>query len=143
MQLRKADLMAKDNITKTRKKLTKLIRKFNKEQVEYVAVGKHADNTDIVMVIDSWGADSLRHILTIRPGGIYSTDKSTFKINDNLLEFMTNSYELVKKLNDTEIHSANVQDLDANDIPTIKNPFGINDSITQQGIQGFKPRVEL
>ena len=134
--------MAKDDITKTRKKLTKLIRKFNKEQVEYVAVGKHADNTDIVMIIDSWGADSLRHILTIRSGGIYSTDRSTFKINDNLLEFMTNSYELVKKLNDTEIHSANVPDLDANDIPTIKNPFGNIDSITQ-GIQGFKPKVEL
>lgn len=123
--------MAKDDITKTRKKLTKLIRKFNKEQVEYVAVGKHADNTDIVMIIDSWGADSLRHILTIRPGGIYSTDRSTFKINDNLLEFMTNSYELVKKLNDTEIHSANIRGLDANDIPTIKNPFGNNDSIAQ------------
>ena len=90
--------MAKDDIAKTRKKLTKLIRKFNKEQVEYVAVGKHADNTDIVMIIDSWGADSLRHILTIRPGGIYSTGKDTFKINDNLLEFMTNSYELVKKI---------------------------------------------
>ena len=134
--------MAKDDITKTRKKLTKLIRKFNKEQVEYVAVGKHADNTDIVMIIDSWGADSLRHILTIRPGGIYSTDRSTFKINDNLLEFMTNSYELVKKLNDTEIHSANIRGLDANDIPTIKNPFGNNDSIAQ-GVQGFKPRVEL
>lgn len=134
--------MAKDDITKTRKKLTKLIRKFNKEQVEYVAVGKHADNTDIVMIIDSWGADSLRHILTIRPGGIYSTDRSTFKINDNLLEFMTNSYELVKKLNDTEIHSANIRGLDANDIPTIKNPFENNDSIAQ-GVQGFKPRVEL
>lgn len=123
--------MAKDDITKTRKKLTKLIRKFNKEQIEYVAVGKHADNTDIVMIIDSWGADSLRHILTIRPGGIYSTDRSTFKINDNLLEFMTNSYELVKKLNDTEIHSANIRGVDANDIPTIKNPFGNNDSIAQ------------
>ena len=122
--------MAKDDIAKTRKKLTKLIRKFNKEQVEYVAVGKHADNTDIVMIIDSWGADSLRHILTIRPGGI-STGKDTFKINDNLLEFMTNSYELVKKLNDTEIHSANVPNLDANDITTIKNPFENNDSITQ------------
>lgn len=134
--------MAKDDITKTRKKLTKLIRKFNKEQVEYVAVGKHADNTDIVMIIDSWGADSLRHILTIRPGGIYSTDRSTFKINDNLLEFMTNSYELVKKLNDTEIHSANIRGLDANDIPTIKNPFENNDSIAQ-GVQGFKPKVEL
>lgn len=134
--------MAKDDITKTRKKLTKLIRKFNKEQVEYVAVGKHADNTDIVMIIDSWGADSLRHILTIRPGGIYSTDRSTFKINDNLLEFMTNSYELVKKLNDTEIHSDNIRGLDANDIPTIKNPFGNNNSIAQ-GIQGFKPKVEL
>lgn len=134
--------MAKDDITKTRKKLTKLIRKFNKEQVEYVAVGKHADNTDIVMIIDSWGADSLRHILTIRSGGIYSTDRSTFKINDNLLEFMTNSYELVKKLNDTEIHSANIRGLDANDIPTIKNPFGNNDSIAQ-GVQGFKPKVEL
>lgn len=134
--------MAKDDITKTRKKLTKLIRKFNKEQVEYVAVGKHADNTDIVMIIDSWGADSLRHILTIRPGGIYSTDRSTFKINDNLLEFMTNSYELVKKLNDTEIYSANIRGLDANDIPTIKNPFGNNDSIAQ-GVQGFKPKVEL
>lgn len=134
--------MAKDDITKTRKKLTKLIRKFNKEQVEYVAVGKHADNTDIVMIIDSWGADSLRHILTIRHGGIYSTDRSTFKINDNLLEFMTNSYELVKKLNDTEIHSANIRGLDANDIPTIKNPFENNDSIAQ-GVQGFKPRVEL
>ena len=134
--------MAKDDITKTRKKLTKLIRKFNKEQVEYVAVGKHADNTDIVMIIDSWGADSLRHILTIRPGGIYSTDRSTFKINDNLLEFMTNSYELVKKLNDTEIHSADIRGLDANDIPTIKNPFGNNDSIAQ-GVQGFKPKVEL
>ena len=134
--------MAKDDITKTRKKLTKLIRKFNKEQVEYVAVGKHADNTDIVMIIDSWGADSLRHILTIRPGGIYSTDRSTFKINDNLLVFMTNAYELVKKLDDIEIHSANVLDLDANDIPTIKNPFGNIDSITQ-GIQGFKPKVEL
>lgn len=134
--------MAKDDITKTRKKLTKLIRKFNKEQVEYVAVGKHADNTDIVMIIDSWGADSLRHILTIRPGGIYSTDRSTFKINDNLLEFMTNSYELVKKLNDTEIHSANIRGLDANDIPTIKNPFGNNDSIAQ-GVQGVKPKVEL
>ena len=134
--------MAKDDITKTRKKLTKLIRKFNKKQVEYVAVGKHADNTDIVMIIDSWGADSLRHILTIRPGGIYSTDRSTFKINDNLLEFMTNSYELVKKLNDTEIHSANIRGLDANDIPTIKNPFGNNDSIAQ-GVQGFKPKVEL
>ncbi|MFR0511606.1 hypothetical protein ACLUXW_00675 [Limosilactobacillus reuteri subsp. suis] len=134
--------MAKDDITKTRKKLTKLIRKFNKEQVEYVAVGKHADNTDIVMIIDSWGADSLRHILTIRPGGIYSTDRSIFKINDNLLEFMTNSYELVKKLNDTEIHSANIRGLDANDIPTIKNPFGNNDSIAQ-GVQGFKPKVEL
>ena len=134
--------MAKDDITKTRKKLTKLIRKFNKEQVEYVAVGKHADNTDIVMIIDSWGADSLRHILTIRPGGIYSTDRSTFKINDNLLEFMTNSYELVKKLNDTEIHSSNIRGLDANDIPTIKNPFGNNDSIAQ-GVQGVKPKVEL
>ncbi|MCD7123283.1 hypothetical protein [Limosilactobacillus caviae] len=134
--------MAKDDITKTRKKLTKLIRKFNKEQVEYVAVGKHADNTDIVMIIDSWGADSLRHILTIRPGGIYSTDRSTFKINNNLLEFMTNSYELVKKLNDTEIHSDNIRGLDANDIPTIKNPFGNNDSIAQ-GVQGFKPKVEL
>lgn len=134
--------MSKDNITKTRKKLTKLIRKFNKGQVEYVAVGKHADNTDIVMIIDSWGADSLRHILTIRPGGIYSTDKSTVKINDNLLEFMTNSYELVKKLNDTEIHSANIRGLDANDIPTIEKPFGNIDSIAQ-GIQGFKPKVEL
>lgn len=134
--------MAKDDITKTRKKLTKLIRKFNKEQVEYVAVGKHADNTDIVMIIDSWGADSLRHILTIRPGGIYSTDRSTFKINNNLLEFMTNSYELVKKLNDTEIHSDNIRGLDANDIPTIKNPFGNNDSIAQ-GVQGFRPKVEL
>ena len=134
--------MAKDDITKTRKKLTKLIRKFNKEQIEYVAVGKHADNTDIVMIIDSWGADSLRHILTIRPGGIYSTDRSTFKINDNLLEFMTNSYELVKKLNDTEIHSANIRGVDANDIPTIKNAFGNNDSIAQ-GVQGFKPKVEL
>lgn len=134
--------MAKDDITKTRKKLTKLIRKFNKEQVEYVAVGKHADNTDIVMIIDSWGADSLRHILTIRPGGIYSTDRSTFKINDNLLEFMTNSYELVKKLNDIEIHSANIRGLDANDIPTIEKPFGNIDSITQ-GIQGFKPKIEL
>lgn len=134
--------MAKDDIAKIRKKLTKLIRKFNKEQVEYAAVGKHADNTDIVMIIDSWGADSLRHILTIRPGGIYSTDRSTFKINDNLLEFMTNSYELVKKLNDTEIHSANIRGLDANDIPTIKNPFGNNDSIAQ-GVQGFKPKVEL
>lgn len=129
--------MTKDSITKTRKKLTKLIRKFNKGQVEYVAVGKHADNTDIVMIIDSWGADSLRHILTIRPGGIYSTDKSPFKINDNLLEFMTNSYELVKKLNDTEIRG-----LDANDIPTIEKPFGNIDSIAQ-GIQGFKPKVEL
>ena len=134
--------MAKDDIAKIRKKLTKLIRKFNKEQVEYAAVGKHADNTDIVMIIDSWGADSLRHILTIRPGGIYSTDRSTFKINDNLLEFMTNSYELVKKLNDTEIYSANIRGLDANDIPTIKNPFGNNDSIAQ-GVQGFKPKVEL
>lgn len=134
--------MTKDNITKTRKKLTKLIRKFNKGQVEYVAVGKHADNTDIVMIIDSWDADSLRHILTIRPGGIYSTDKSTFKINDNLLEFMTNSYELVKKLNDTEIQSANIRGLDANDIPTIEKPFGNIDSIAQ-GIQGFKPKVEL
>ena len=94
------------------------------------------------MIIDSWGADSLRHILTIRPGGIYSTDRSTFKINDNLLEFMTNSYELVKKLNDTEIHSDNIRGLDANDIPTIKNPFGNNNSIAQ-GIQGFKPKVEL
>ena len=37
----------------------------------------------------------------------------------------------LKKLNDTEIHSANVSNLDANDIPTIKNPFGNNDSITQ------------
>lgn len=134
--------MAKDDIAKTRKKLTKLIRKFNKEQVEYVAVGKHANNTDIVMIIDSWGADSLRHILTIRPGGIYSTDRSTFKINDNLLEFMTNSYELVKKLNDIEIHSANIRGLDANDIPTIEKPFGNIDSITQ-GIQGFKPKIEL
>ena len=134
--------MAKDDIAKTRKKLTKLIRKFNKEQVEYVAVGKHADNTDIVMIIDSWGADSLRHILTIRPGGIYSTDRSTFKINDNLLEFMTNSYELVKKINDIEIHSANIRGLDANDIPTIEKPFGNIDSITQ-GIQGFNPKIEL
>ena len=123
--------MAENKINKLRKKLTKLIRKFNKEQVEYVAVGKHAGNTDIVMIIDSWGVDSLRHILTIRPGGIYSTGKDTFKINDNLLEFMTNSYELVKKLNDTEIHSANIRGLDANDIPTIKNPFGNNDSIAQ------------
>lgn len=134
--------MAENKINKLRKKLTKLIRKFNKEQVEYVAVGKHADNTDIVMIIDSWGADSLRHILTIRPGGIYSTDRSTFKINDNLLEFMTNSYELVKKLNDIEIHSANIRGLDANDIPTIEKPFGNIDSITQ-GIQGFKPKIEL
>ena len=55
---------------------------------------------------------------------------------------MTNSYELVKKLNDTEIHSANIRGLDANDIPTIKNPFENNDSIAQ-GVQGFKPRVEL
>ena len=46
--------MAKDDIAKIRKKLTKLIRKFNKEQVEYAAVGKHADNTDIVMIIGSW-----------------------------------------------------------------------------------------
>lgn len=134
--------MAKDDIAKIRKKLTKLIRKFNKEQVEYAAVGKHADNTDIVMIIGSWGADSLRHILTIRPGGIYSTGKDTFRINDNLLVFMTNAYELVKKLDDIEIHSANAPDLDANDIPTIKNPFGNIDSITQ-GIQGFKPKVEL
>ena len=134
--------MAKDDIAKIRKKLTKLIRKFNKQQVEYAAVGKHADNTDIVMIIGSWGADSLRHILTIRPGGIYSTGKDTFKINDNLLVFMTNAYELVKKLDDIEIHSANVPDLDANDIPTIKNPFGNIDSIAQ-GIQGFKPKVEL
>lgn len=37
----------------------------------------------------------------------------------------------LKKLNDTEIHSANVSNLDANDIPTIKNPFENNDSITQ------------
>ena len=134
--------MAENKINKLRKKLKKTIKKFNESQCKYVAVGKHADNTDIVMIIDSWGADSLRHILTIRPGGIYSTDRSTFKINDNLLEFMTNSYELVKKLNDTEIHSANVPDLDANYIPTIKNPFGNIDSITQ-GIQGFKPKVEL
>ena len=134
--------MAKDDIAKIRKKLTKLIRKFNKEQVEYAAVGKHADNTDIVMIIGSWGADSLRHILTIRPGGIYSTGKDTFRINDNLLVFMTNAYELVKKLDDIEIHSANAPDLDANDIPTIKNPFGNIDSITQ-GIQGFKPKAEL
>ena len=134
--------MAKDDIAKIIKKLTKLIRKFNKEQVEYAAVGKRADNTDIVMIIGSWGADSLRHILTIRPGGIYSTGKDTFRINDNLLVFMTNAYELVKKLDDIEIHSANVPDLDANDIPTIKNPFGNIDSITQ-GIQGFKPKVEL
>ena len=134
--------MAENKINKLRKKLTKLIRKFNKEQVEYAAVGKHADNTDIVMIIGSWGADSLRHILTIRPGGIYSTGKDTFRINDNLLVFMTNAYELVKKLDDIEIHSANVPDLDANDIPTIKNPFGNIDSITQ-GIQGFKPKVEL
>lgn len=132
----------KNSTEKTRKKLIKLIRKFNKSQSNYVAVGRHADNTDLVMIIDSWGADSLRHILTIRPGGIYSTNKSTFKINDNLLEFMTNSYELVKKLNDTEIHSANIRGLDANDIPTIKNPFGNNDSIAQ-GVQGFKPKVEL
>ncbi len=123
--------MAENKINKLRKKLKKTIKKFNESQCKYVAVGKHADNTDIVMIIDSWGADSLRHILTIRPGGIYSTDRSTFKINDNLLEFMTNSYELVKKLNDTEIHSANVPNLDANDIPTIKNPFENNDSITQ------------
>ena len=134
--------MAENKINKLRKKLKKTIKKFNESQCKYVAVGKHADNTDIVMIIDSWGADSLRHILTIRPGGIYSTDRSTFKINDNLLEFMTNSYELVKKLDDIEIHSANVPDLDANDIPTIKNPFGNIDSITQ-GIQGFKPKVEL
>ena len=134
--------MAKDDIAKIRKKLTKLIRKFNQEQVEYAAVGKHADNTDIVMIIGSWGADSLRHILTIRPGGIYSTGKDTFKINDNLLVFMTNAYELVKKLDDIEIHSANIRGLDANDIPTIKNPFGNNDSIAQ-GVQGFKPKVEL
>lgn len=123
--------MAENKINKLRKKLKKTIKKFNESQCKYVAVGKHADNTDIVMIIDSWGADSLRHILTIRPGGIYSTDRSTFKINDNLLEFMTNSYELVKKLNDTEIHSANIQGLDANDIPTIKNPFENNDSIAQ------------
>lgn len=123
--------MAENKINKLRKKLKKTIKKFNESQCKYVAVGKHADNTDIVMIIDSWGADSLRHILTIRPGGIYSTDRSAFKINDNLLEFMTNSYELVKKLNDTEIHSANVPNLDANDIPTIKNPFENNDSITQ------------
>ena len=123
--------MAENKINKLRKKLKKTIKKFNESQCKYVAVGKHADNTDIVMIIDSWGADSLRHILTIRPGEIYSTDRSTFKINDNLLEFMTNSYELVKKLNDTEIHSANVPNLDTNDIPTIKNPFENNDSITQ------------
>lgn len=134
--------MAENKINKLRKKLKKIIKKFNESQCKYVAVGKHADNTDIVMIIDSWGADSLRHILTIRPGGIYSTDRSTFKINDNLLEFMTNSYELVKKLNDAEIHSANIQGLDANDIPTIKNPFENNDSIAQ-GVRGFKPRVEL
>lgn len=134
--------MAENKINKLRKKLKKTIKKFNESQCKYVAVGKHADNTDIVMIIGSWGADSLRHILTIRPGGIYSTGKDTFKINDNLLVFMTNAYELVKKLDDIEIHSANVPDLDANDIPTIKNPFGNIDSITQ-GIQGFKPKVEL
>lgn len=130
--------MSKDSITKTRKKLTKLIRKFNKEQVEYVAVGKHADNTDIVMIIDSWGADSLRHILTIRPGTIRSVSDTEYSINDKLLEFMLEAKKLVKKLSDEQ----QVGKLDANDIPTIKNPFGINDSITQ-GIQGFKPKVEL
>ena len=134
--------MAENKINKLRKKLKKTIKKFNESQCKYVAVGKHADNTDIVMIIGSWGADSLRHILTIRPGGIYSTGKDTFRINDNLLVFMTNAYELVKKLDDIEIHSANAPDLDANDIPTIKNPFGNIDSITQ-GIQGFKPKAEL
>ena len=123
--------MAENKINKLRKKLKKTIKKFNESQCKYVAVGKHADNTDIVMIIDSWGADSLRHILTIRPGGIYSTDRSTFKINDNLLEFMTNSYELVKKLNDTEIHSADTKALDTRKIPAPKNPFNNNNSIAQ------------
>lgn len=131
--------MAKDDITKTRKKLTKLIRKFNKEQVEYVAVGKHINNTDIVMIIDSWGVNSLRHILTIRPGTIRSVSDTEYSINDKLLEFMLEAKKLVKKLSDEQ----QVGKLDANDIPIIKNPFGINDSITQQGIQGFKPMVEL
>ena len=130
--------MAKDDITKTRKKLTKLIRKFNKEQVEYAAVGKHADNTDIVMIIGSWGADSLRHILTIRPGTIRSVSDTEYSINDKLLEFMLEAKKLVKKLSDEQ----QVGKLDANDIPTIKNPFGNNDSIAQ-GVQGFRPKVEL
>ncbi|MCC4508536.1 hypothetical protein LMC05_05900 [Limosilactobacillus reuteri] len=130
--------MAKDDITKTRKKLTKLIRKFNKEQVEYVAVGKHINNTDIVMIIDSWGVNSLRHILTIRPGTIRSVSDTEYSINDKLLEFMLEAKKLVKKLSDEQ----QVGKLDANDIPIIKNPFGINDSIAQ-GIQGVKPKVEL
>lgn len=109
--------MAENKNNKLRKKLKKTIKKFNESQCKYVAVGKHADNTDIVMIIDSWGADSLRHILTIRPGGIYSTDRSTFKINDNLLVFMTNSYELVKKLDDIEI------DFENNDSITQGIPF--------------------
>ena len=130
--------MAKDDIAKIRKKLTKLIRKFNKEQVEYAAVGKHADNTDIVMIIGSWGADSLRHILTIRPGTIRSVSDTEYSINDKLLEFMLEAKKLVKKLSDEQ----QVGKLDANDIPTIKNPFGNNDSIAQ-GVQGFRPKVEL
>lgn len=130
--------MAKDDITKTRKKLTKLIRKFNKEQVEYVAVGKHINNTDIVMIIDSWGVNSLRHILTIRHGTIRSVSDTEYSINDKLLEFMLEAKKLVKKLSDEQ----QVGKLDANDIPTIKNPFGNNDSIAQ-GVQGFRPKVEL
>lgn len=130
--------MAKDDITKTRKKLTKLIRKFNKEQVEYVAVGKHINNTDIVMIIDSWGVNSLRHILTIRPGTIRSVSDTEYSINDKLLEFMLEAKKMVKKLSDEQ----QVGKLDANDIPTIEKPFGNIDSITQ-GIQGFKPKIEL
>lgn len=109
----------KNSTEKTRKKLIRLIRKFNKSQSDYVAVGRHADNTDLVMIIDSWGADSLRHILTIRPGGIYSTEETTFKINDKLLQFIGKAYKLVKVIDEANTYVTDIGHLDKTDLPNL------------------------
>lgn len=121
--------MAENKINKLRKKLKKTIKKFNESQCKYVAVGKHVDNTDIVMIIDSYGADSLRHILTIRHSNIYA-EKDGFTISPTLLEFVVKVQETLREINELEKKGEKVS-LTHPDIPKIKNPFDINDSITK------------
>lgn len=129
----------KNSTEKTRKELIKLIRKFNKSQSNYVAVGRHADNTDLVMIIDSWGADSLRHVLTIRPGGIYSTEETTFKINDKLLQFMGKAYKLVKAIDKANTYVTDIGHLDKIDLPDLYD----QDDSYQIDLVSPKSKVEL